>query len=130
MSLMSMRRAKPVAFVLIFTMLWIGMPPAAHAAVIPTGQAIALEEHAAIPSGVAAALAREEVRAQFVALGVAPSEVEHRLAALSDGELARLDHHLAALPAGGDAILGVLGVVLVVLLVLEMVGVIDIFKKF
>lgn len=125
MSVMPAKR--PIVCVLIVSLLWIGMPPSARAAAIPTGELIALQDHRAFPSGVAAALAREEVRAQFVALGVAPAEVEQRLAALSDGELQRLDGELAGLPAGG--IFEVLGVILVVLIVLEVLGVTNIFTK-
>jgi len=48
---------------------------------------------------------------------------------LTDSELRTLAGKIAEAPAGADA-LAVIGIVFVVLLILEMVGVIDIFKKF
>jgi len=120
---------RPIALVLILSLLWIGMPPLARAAVIPTDKAIALQESASFPSGVAATLARADVRAQFLALGVDPGEVDSRLAALSASELQRLDDQLTALPAGG-LILEILGVILVVLIVLEFLGVTNVFTRF
>jgi len=119
---------KPIVVVLIISVLWIGIPPLARAAAIPTGRLIALQEQDALPSRVAAVLAREEVRAQFVALGVSPAEVEQRLSALTDDELWTLDRELRALPAGGY-LFEILGVILVVLIILELVGVTDVFKK-
>jgi len=118
---------KPIVVVLIISVLWIGLPPLARAAAIPTGRLIALQEQDALPSRVTAVLAREEVRAQFVALGVSPTEVEQRLSALTDDELWTLDRELRTLPAGG--LLEILGVILVVLIILELLGVTDVFKK-
>jgi len=118
----------PIALVLILSLLWIGMPPLARAAVIPTDKLIALQETGSFPSGVAATLARADVRAEFLALGVDPGEVESRLAALSASELQRLDDQLTALPAGG-VFLELLGVILVVLIILEVLGVTNVFTK-
>jgi hypothetical protein len=119
---------RPVTLVLILSLLWLGMPPLARAAVIPTDKAIEFQETARFSSGVAATLARADVRAEFLALGVAPGEVESRLAAMSASELQRLDDQLTALPAGG-VFLEILGVILVVLIVLEFLGVTNVFTK-
>jgi hypothetical protein len=120
---------KSIALVLIVSLLWIGMPPLARAAVIPTDQLIELQETGRFPSGVAATLARADVRAEFLALGVNPAEIDSRLAALSAAELQRLDDQLTALPAGG-LFLEILGVILVVLIVLEFLGVTNVFTRF
>jgi hypothetical protein len=120
---------KSVAVVLVVSLLWLGMPPLARAAVIPTDTLIELEETGRLPSAVATMLARADVRAEFLTLGVEPRDVESRLAALSPSELQRLDDRLTALPAGGDGLFVLLGVILVVLIVLEVLGVTNVFTK-
>jgi hypothetical protein len=119
---------KSVALVLIVSLLWMGMPTLARAAVIPTDRLIELQETGRFPATVAATLARADVRAEFLSLGVAPSEIELRLAALSPAELQQLDDRLTALPAGG-VLLELLGVILVVLIVLEVLGVTNVFTR-
>jgi len=78
---------------------------------------------------VSAVMARQDVRAKFEALGVSPVDVEQRLANLTDAELRTLAAKIEQQPAGGD-FWTVLGITFLVLLILELVGVIDIFKKF
>jgi hypothetical protein len=119
---------KSIAIVLVVSLLWLGMPPLAQAAVIPTTKLIELQETGAFPSTVAAVLARADVRTEFLALGVTPSGIEARLAALSPSELQQLDERLNALPAGG-VLLELLGVTLVVLIILEVLGVTNVFTR-
>lgn len=107
----------------------LGSPLVAEAGLIGTLQAVEAGTRSADLATVNAALSREQVREQFVALGVDPTKVESRVAALTDGELRMLADKVADAPAGGDA-LAVVGVVFIVLLILEIVGVIDVFKKF
>jgi hypothetical protein len=121
-------RMKSIAIVLVVSLLWLGMPPLARAAVIPTDRLIELQDTGRFPATVAAVLARADVRAEFLNLGVAPRDVESRLAALSPSELQQLDDRLNALPAGG-VLLELLGVILVVLIVLEVLGVTNVFTK-
>ncbi|MGH8251274.1 MAG: PA2779 family protein [Steroidobacteraceae bacterium] len=106
----------------------LGMQAPAFAAVVGTAEAIAAGQKQDSLETVHAALARDEVRSELTALGVDAAEIEGRLAALSDAELTSLAQHIAAAPAGGDA-LAVIGAVFLVLLILEITGVIDIFKK-
>jgi len=110
-------------------MLNLGSPLVAQAEMIGTLQAVEASTRAQELAAVSSALARDQVRAQFVAFGVDPALVETRVAALTDSELRTLAGKIAEAPAGADA-LAVIGIVFVVLLILEMVGVIDIFKKF
>ena len=118
-----------VVYVLCLAMLNLGSPLVAKAELVTTLQAVEASTRAQDLATVSTALARDQVRAQFVALGVDPSQVETRVAALTDSELRTLAGKVAEAPAGADA-LAVIGIVFVVLLILEMVGVIDIFKKF
>lgn len=122
-------RNRFVIYVVCLAMLNLGSPLVAQAELIGTLQAVEASTRAQDLATVSSALARDQVRAQFVALGVDPAQVETRVAALTDSELRTLAGKISAAPAGADA-LAVIGIVFVVLLILEMVGVIDIFKKF
>ncbi len=122
-------RNRFVIYFVCLAMLNLGSPLVAQAELIGTLQAVEASTRAQDLATVSSALAREQVRAQFVALGVDPAQVETRVAALTDSELSTLAGKIAEAPAGADA-LAVIGIVFVVLLILEMVGVIDIFKKF
>lgn len=122
-------RNRFVIYFVCLAMLNLGSPLVAQAELIGTLQAVEASTRAQDLATVSSALAREQVRTQFVALGVDPAQVETRVAALTDSELRTLAGKIAEAPAGADA-LAVIGIVFVVLLILEMVGVIDIFKKF
>lgn len=118
-----------VIYFVCLAMLNLGSPLVAQAELIGTLQAVEASTRAQDLATVSSALARDQVRAQFVAFGVDPAQVETRVAALTDPELRTLAGKISEAPAGADA-LAVIGIVFVVLLILEMVGVIDIFKKF
>ena len=122
-------RNRFVIYFVCLAMLNLGSPLVAQAELIGTLQAVEASTRAQDLATVNSALARDQVRAQFVALGVDPAQVETRVAALTDSELRTLAGKISEAPAGADA-LAVIGIVFVVLLILEMVGVIDIFKKF
>jgi len=122
-------RNRFVIYFVCLAMLNLGSPLVAQAELIGTLQAVEASTRAQDLATVSSALARDQVRAQFVAFGVDPAQVETRVAALTDSELRTLAGRISEAPAGADA-LAVIGIVFVVLLILEMVGVIDIFKKF
>jgi hypothetical protein len=116
--------------VLCCSILNLGSPLVAQAAVIGTLEAASTGDRAKDLATINAALARQEVREQMLSLGVEPAQVEGRIAAMTDAELRTLADRMADMPAGGDSVLAVVGIVFLVLLILEAVGVIDIFKKF
>jgi hypothetical protein len=122
-------RNRFVIYFVCLAMLNLGSPLVARAELIGTLQAVEANTRAQDLATVSSALAHDQVRAQFVAFGVDPAQVETRVAALTDSELRTLAGKISEAPAGADA-LAVIGIVFVVLLILEMVGVIDIFKKF
>ena len=122
-------RNRFVIYFVCLAMLNLGSPLVAQAELIGTLQAVEASTRAQDLATVNSALARDQVRAQFVSFGVDPAQVETRVAALTDSELRTLAGKISEAPAGADA-LAVIGIVFVVLLILEMVGVIDIFKKF
>ena len=76
-------------------------------------------------------LARDDVRAQMVRLGVDPSEAAARVAALSDGEVARLAGVMDTVPAGqahpAAIVIAVAAFVFLVLLITDLLGLTDIF---
>lgn len=119
--------SKIVAFVLSVALVFAGTTSIAHATLITTQQAVAVDARAQQEAQVRDALAREDVSRMMVEMGVDPADVDSRIASLSDAELAELHGQVEQLPAGG--VLAVLGVVLIVLIVLELTGAIDIFKR-
>jgi hypothetical protein len=116
-------------YALILQLLIATFPPAALAGLIQTADAIAAEQRGAARQQLNETLAREDVQQQLVQLGIEPDAAERRIAALTDTEIAQLQPHLDALPAGAG-VLEVIGVVFVVLLILELVGVTNIFSRF
>jgi len=92
--------------------------PAAQAALVTTGEALAAAAPGDPRARLQGLLERADVQRELVALGVDPAEARARVAALTDDELAQVAGRLDALPAGGDGLGLVLGVGLVVFLVL------------
>jgi len=105
-----------------------GIAIPAQAAVVGTGEALAIDARETRILGIERQLARDDVRQAMVAMGVSPAEAQARVASLSDAELAQLEGQLDALPAGGS-LLALIGSVFVVLLILELVGVTNIFNS-
>lgn len=120
---------RAIAGVMVLQLLGLGLAPAAHAAVVSTQTALAMEQREGRLERLQSQVSRQDVQREMLALGVDPAEVQGRLAALTDEELQTLEGRLATLPAGGDSVLAVIGIVFLVLIVLELVGAINIFKK-
>ena len=121
-------KASIAAFLVVLLIL--GLPSVGSAGPVSTSQALALESEGQARAIVAAYLAREEVADELAALGVDPELARLRAAALSPAELDDLAGRIGDSPAGGSGVITILGVTFLVLLILELVGVIDIFKKF
>lgn len=101
----------------------------ARADVIGAEQYLSSMDRRAMIDSVTATLAREDLRSALKHHGVDPALAAERVAALNDEELMLLHDRLDELPAGGS-LLGALGIAAIVILILELVGAIDIFKKF
>jgi hypothetical protein len=106
----------------------LGFVGSAAGAIVDTQTLVTSDRNADLAI-VRAQLDREEVRQQLQELGVDAASVESRIASLTDSELHQLAMDMQSAPAGGD-LFALIGVTFVVLLILELVGVIDIFKKF
>jgi len=104
------------------------MPMPAQAAVLSTGDYLAMSERQTYLDTVTAALEREDVRRYLIGMGVDPDDALARVAGLPDRELQQVAGELENLPAGGS-VLALVGAVFIVLLILELVGVINIFGK-
>lgn len=115
--------------VLLSIGLGVASTASAAAELISTSEALALERSNEARATVDAFLARQEVADELASLGVDPELARLRAAALSPSELEAMAGRIHQAPAGGGLV-AILGVTFVVLLILELVGVIDIFKKF
>lgn len=120
------RLGKPVAHVVVFGLLALGMQLPARAAIIGTEAVVRAEQAQQDRARLEGALNREDVQQRLLGEGVDPAEVKARLAALSDHEVQLLAQKFDQLPAGGDA-LGVLVFLFVVLLITDILGLTDIF---
>lgn len=101
----------------------------ARADVIGAEQYLSSMDRRAMIDSVTETLAREDLRLALKHHGVDPALAAERVAALNDDELLLLHDKLEELPAGGS-LLATLGIAAIVILILELVGAIDIFKKF
>lgn len=106
------------------SMLAVGLPLPAHAALVGTGQV--LPSDTAARSKIAAWLARDEVRQALSRGGVDVREVQQRVDALTDAEARDFAARIDQLPAGGD-VLGILFAVFVILLVTDILGLTKVF---
>lgn len=73
-----------------------------------------------------AMMQREDIQSQFVEMGVSPEDVQQRVAALTDAEVAELNHQMEQVPAGGD-VLGVLVLIFLVFIITDIIGATDVF---
>ncbi|RUM92625.1 MAG: hypothetical protein DSZ27_02400 [Thiomicrospira sp.] len=73
-----------------------------------------------------AMMQREDIQSQFLEMGVSPEEVQQRVAALTDAEVAQLNHQMEQVPAGGD-VLGVLVLIFLVFIITDIIGATDVF---
>jgi len=126
---MSRTRTKVVASLFALPLLAIASTRPLSAEIIGTLSALEATQRDRDLATVNRALASEQVRQQFAKWGVAPDRIDARVAALTDDELRTLAQRVDSMPAGAG-FLEVIGIAFIVLLILELVGVIDIFKKF
>lgn len=99
----------------------------AHAQLVSTGDALALET-GQLEQRVEAFLLRDGVAAELAQYGISHERAMARVDNMSAAELEQLAGRIDELPAG-DGVIVIAGVVFVVLIILELVGVTDIFKS-
>jgi hypothetical protein len=126
---MSPSFTKAIVCLFALPLLALGSIHPAQAEIIGTLPALEATQRQRDLDAVSTAFARDEVRRQFTKWGVEPAQVEARVAALTDEELRALAQKVDSMPAGAGVV-EVIGIVFIVLLILELVGAIDIFKKF
>lgn len=100
----------------------------AHAQLVSTGDALALES-GQLEQRIEAFLLRDDVAAELAQYGISHEKAMARVADLSAAELEQVAGRIDEMPAAGDGVVVIAGVVFVVLIILEVVGVIDIFKS-
>ncbi|HKL51545.1 MAG TPA: PA2779 family protein [Wenzhouxiangellaceae bacterium] len=99
----------------------------AHAQLVSTGDALALEA-GQLEQRVEAFLLRDDVAAELAQYGISHEKAMARVANLSAAELEQVAGRIGEMPAAGDGVVVIAGVVFIVLIILEVVGVTDIFK--
>jgi hypothetical protein len=92
------------------------LPFHASAGLIGTDQVVSAVQAAAARDRVVSLIERAEVARQLQAHGLTPENAKARVAALTDGEIAKLAAQLDSLPAGANST-GVIMVILVVVLI-------------
>tara|TARA_Y100001933_G_scaffold261306_1_gene315750 strand:- start:3956 stop:4324 length:369 start_codon:yes stop_codon:yes gene_type:complete len=100
----------------------------AHAQLVSTGDALALET-GQLEQRVEAFLLRDDVAAELAQYGISHERAMARVDNMSAAELEQLSGRIDELPAAGDGVIVIAGIVFVVLIILELVGVTDIFKS-
>ncbi|MDX1348525.1 MAG: DUF6627 family protein [Thiomicrorhabdus chilensis] len=99
----------------------------AQAAMVSTKQLVQEQAIASERTKLNAMMQREDVQVQFLEMGVSPEEVQQRVAALTDAEVAQLNHQMEQIPAGGD-VLGLVVLIFLVFIVTDIIGATDIFS--
>lgn len=125
-----MRRGMVWGVLAPFSMMTLVVPAAHATAVVTTAQAMAqsgVEQPLSERARIQGFLARKEVVEQLVRLGVSPADAQARVAALTDAEVARIDHHIERLPAGGNSLIGALVFIFVLLLITDILGLTKVF---
>lgn len=99
----------------------------AQAAMVSTKQLVQEQAIASERTKLNAMMQREDLQVQFLEMGVSPEEVQQRVAALTDAEVAQLNHQMEQIPAGGD-VLGLVVLIFLVFIVTDIIGATDIFS--
>ena len=125
-----MLRVMAIGVLVPFSTVTLAMPAAHATAVISTDDAIAQSRATALSGErerVQSFLAREDVTRQLARLGVDSAAAQARVDALTDAEVAQLDHQIEQLPAGGSSVLGALVFIFVLLLITDILGLTKVF---
>ncbi|MBD3611351.1 MAG: PA2779 family protein [Hydrogenovibrio crunogenus] len=97
-----------------------------QAAMLSTQQLVQESSMTSERAKLNAMMQREDIQSQFVEMGVSPEDVQQRVAALTDAEVAELNHQMEQVPAGGD-VLGVLVLIFLVFIITDIIGATDVF---
>ncbi len=103
----------PVAYSMIFSMLFLSIQSPAIADIVGTQELAMQVELQLQRDDVRDLIAREDVREALLGYGVNPADIDSRIDNLTSSELLQIQNQMGALPAGGD----ILGVVLTLILI-------------
>ena len=118
-------RVMAIGVLVPFSSVTLAMPAVQATAVVSTDEALAQSRAAASSeerARVQAFLSRKDVAQQLTRLGVDAASAQARVDALTDAEVAQLDHQIEQLPAGGSSVLGALVFIFVLLLITDILG--------
>jgi hypothetical protein len=115
-----------IASLLITSIVLMGLPMSAHAALVTTDASELLGSVSVERAKVNAFMARADVQSALQARGVGPKAAAERVNAMTDAELVQVAAQVDQLPAGGD-VLGLMFTVFIVLLVTDILGLTKVF---
>ncbi len=120
------RRVKRLGWLVVITMGVMSIPSISIASIVSTESLVQARQSQLDRQQLIATLSREDVRQQIVGYGVEPAEAVKRVAAMTDTEVAQLNHRIDAMQAGAG-ILDLAVLVFIILLVTDILGYTDIF---
>ena len=128
-----LRHSKPVSYLLIFSLLSLGIHlPTAHAGMIGTEAVINAAQAQQDRQRLHDILNRDDVKSQLMARGVDPAQVQARVDSLTDQEVQTLAAEIDKMPAGGhvfdlgDAV-GLAVLVFLILLITDILGLTNVY---
>ena len=130
-----LRCTKPVSYLLVFSLLSIGIHlPAAHASLIGTEAVINVAQAQQDRQRLHDILNRDDVKSQLMARGVDPAQVRARVDSLTDQEVQSLAAKIDKMPAGGNVLdfdlgdaVGLAVLVFLILLVTDILGLTNVY---
>lgn len=118
----------PVAYSMIFSMLFLSIQSPAIADIVGTQELAMQVELQLQRDDVRDLIAREDVREALLGYGVNPADIDSRIDNLTSSELLQIQNQMGALPAGGD-ILGVVLTLILIFVLLDLLGATDVFPR-
>ena len=98
----------------------------AQAALISNSQVLHQSEQANGKKVLLQTIHRADVQGQLLSMGVNTADIENRINQMTQAEIAQVNQHLDALPAGGGVI-GIIVLIFIVFVITDVVGATNIF---
>lgn len=120
------RLGKIIPVLSILALMSLHMAPL-QAAMVDNSQLIADSQQQMTKQEVLSQLDRQDVQDKLVAMGVDIDDAKHRIAQMSEQELAQIAQDFEQMPAG-SGVIGALLVIFIVFVVTDMLGATDVFS--
>ena len=120
---------KPAVFAVVVAFSAAGIQAPVMASPIETAEIAMQAELQMQRDDVRSMMARADVRDAMLGYGVSPSDIDNRINNLTESELLQIQNQLAALPAGGNGVLGVVLALILIFVLLDVLGATDVFPR-